>query len=126
VTQELKHKAYGTPFAEWIEQIPYELDTDAIGLWQIVSDGRLGFGLEGSELVGFLRRALVGILGAGGRPVVGGGEGPHDWILERRYGTRSEDVIENVLREWIANGMRDEDPGGLWFVLPEHAWMPPE
>ena len=29
------------------------------------------------------------------------------------------------MSEWLANGARDEDPGGLWFALREDAWMPP-
>jgi hypothetical protein len=59
-------------------------------------------------------------------PVIAGGpDGKHHWILQRQYGSRPEEIIENVIGEWLANGAQDEDPGGLWFALAEYAWAPP-
>ena len=110
----------------WIEQIPSELPVDAVGLWQIVGPARHDFGLEGEALVSCLRRALVALVQRGARPVVGGGDGPHEWIGQRQYGSDPAEIVENVLQEWIANGMQDEDPRWLWFALPEDTWMPPQ
>jgi hypothetical protein len=65
-------------------------------------------------------------LSRGAVPVFGGGpDGPHDWIVQRQYGSRPEEIVESVVREWLANGAQDEDPGGLWFALPQYAWTPP-
>ena len=62
----------------------------------------------------------------GAVPVTGGGpDGPHLWILQRQYGSQPEEIIKNVIREWLANGAQDEDPGGLWFALPQYAWTQP-
>jgi hypothetical protein len=59
-------------------------------------------------------------------PVFGGGpDGPHDWIVQRQYGSESDEIVENVIREWLANGAKDDDPGGLWSALPQYAWAPP-
>lgn len=40
MTIEPQHVDYGTPVSEWIALIPGELPRDAVGLWQIVPDGR--------------------------------------------------------------------------------------
>jgi len=112
--------------SEWIKMVANELPDDAVGLWQIVPDGRRGFELEGDALADYVRRCIAELLSRGAVPVVGGGlEGEHDWIAQSQYGSKPGEIIENVVREWLANGAKDEDPGGLWFALREHAWMPP-
>lgn len=45
---EPNHRIYGLTVSEWIAKTPTELDDDAVGLWQIVSNGRRGFDLEGA------------------------------------------------------------------------------
>jgi hypothetical protein len=30
-----------------------------------------------------------------------------------------------MIREWLADEAQNEDPGGLWFSLPEDAWTLP-
>jgi hypothetical protein len=103
-----------------------ELPIDAVGMWQIVPGARRGFDLEGDALTDYVRRCIAELLSRGAMPVVGGGkDGPHDWIVQPQYGSRPEEIIENVVREWLANGAKNEDPGGLWFALPQYAWTPP-
>ncbi|WP_262270577.1 hypothetical protein [Microvirga yunnanensis] len=46
-------------------------------------------------------------------------------IVQRPYGARPEEIVENVIHTWLANGAQDEDPGGLWVSLTEDAWAPP-
>jgi hypothetical protein len=59
-------------------------------------------------------------------PVIGGGpDGPHGRIVQRQDGSRPDEIIENAVSELRANGAQDEDPGGLWFALPQYAWTPP-
>ena len=126
MTEELRHKYFDRPMSEWIKMVANELPIDAVGMWQIVPGGRHGFGLEGEALTEYVRRCIAELLSRGAVPVVGGGlEGEHDWIEQKQYGSRPDEIIENVVREWLANGARDEDPGGLWFALKEHAWTPP-
>ena len=126
MSEEPRELYWGTPMSEWMEQAANELADDAVGLWGIVSDGRTGFGLEGEALTDYVRRQIAVLLARGGVPVVGGGETEHFWIVERQYGSRPDEIVENVMREWLANGAGDEDPGGLWFTLPENAWTPPD
>jgi hypothetical protein len=124
--EEPKHLLYGYPMSEWIKMVANELPIDAVGMWQIVPGGRHGFGLEGDALTDCVRRCIAELLSRGAVPVVGGGlEGEHDWIAQPQYGSKPDEIIENVVREWLANGAKDEDPGGLWFALREDAWMPP-
>lgn len=103
-----------------------QLPLDAVGMWQIVPGGRIGFGLEGEALTDYVRRCIAELLSRGAVPVVGGGlEGEHEWIAQPQYGSTPDEIVENVVREWLANGARDEDPGGLWFARRERAWFPP-
>jgi hypothetical protein len=111
--------------SEWMERVANELSDDAVGLWQIVPDGRIGFGLEGEALTEYVRRQIAVLLARGAVPVVGGFNEGRYWVVQRQYGSRPEEIVENVVREWLANGVGNEAPGGLWFALPELAWTPP-
>jgi len=126
MSDEPREKRSGETMSDYIVQVANELPIDAVGMWQIVPGGRYGFDLEGDALTDYVRRCIAELLSRSAVPVFGGGpDGPHDWIVQRQYGSRPEEIIENVIREWLANGARDEDPGGLWFVLPQYAWTPP-
>ena len=126
MTEEPRHRRFGDTMSDYIVQVANELPYDAVGIWQIVPGGRRGFDLEGDALTDYVRRCIAELLSRGAVPVIGGGpDGEHHWILQRQYGSRPEEIIENVIREWLANGAQDEDPGGLWFALAEDAWTPP-
>jgi hypothetical protein len=105
--------------SEYIVQVANELPDDAVGMWQIVPGGRYDFGLEGDALTEFVRRCIAELLSRGAVPVIGGGETGYYWIAQPQYGSRPEEIIDNVSQEWLAKGAQDEDPGGLWFALPE-------
>ena len=116
----------GTPMSQWMEELAGDLADDAVGFWGIVADGRIGFGLEGEALVDYVRRQIAVLLAQGGLPVLGGGlGGEHHWIVQQQYGSRPGEILDNVIRAWLARGC-DEDPGWLWFTLPENAWVPPD
>lgn len=119
MSREPNHWHYGTPMSEWIQQIPNELPMDAVGMWNIVPAGRKGFKLEGAALTDFVRRSVAELLRRGAVPVVGGADKGFHWIRQPHYGSKPEEIVENVVREWLAHGAKDEDPGGLWFALPE-------
>jgi hypothetical protein len=112
--------------SQWIEEAANELPYDAVGVWKIVPDGRMGFGLEGDALIDYVRRQITELVSRGAVPVRGGGQTEHFWIVQRQYGSRPEEIAENVMREWLARGATEEDPGWLWFALPEKAWTPPD
>jgi hypothetical protein len=124
---EPRHIYRGVPMSEWLEDMAGDLVDDAVGLWGLISEGRVGFGLEGEALVGYMRRQIAVLLARGGVPVLGGGpEGEHHWIVQRQYGTRPDQIVDNVIREWLERGAGEEGPGWLWFTLPENAWTPPD
>jgi hypothetical protein len=116
--EKFRHKYFGRPMSQWIKMVANELPVDAVGMWQIVPDGRHGFGLEGEALTDFVRRCIAELLSRGAVPVIGGGDSGYYWIAQPQYGSKPDEIIENVVQEWVANGARDEDPGGLWFALP--------
>lgn len=126
MSEEPRERYYGTPMGEWMEQVANELPYDAVGLWKIVPDGRIGFGFEGQALTEYVRRQIAVLLARGAAPVIGGADKGHHWIVQRQYGAGPQEITENVVREWLARGGTDEDPGWLWFALPKNAWMPPE
>src|SRR4051812_34568049 len=97
---ELRHQHYGTPASRWMEQAANEMATDGVGLWSIIADARTGFGLEGEAIVDYVRNQISVLLARGGVPVLGGGlAGEHDWIVQRQYGTRGDEILNNIMRE---------------------------
>jgi hypothetical protein len=125
MSEEQRHRYYRTPISEWMERAANEMATDAVGVWDIVPNGRQGFGLEGEPLVDYVRRQIAVLLARGGVPVLGGGlGGEHHWVVQRQYGTRPGEILDNIMREWLERGAADEDPEWLWFTLPENAWTP--
>jgi hypothetical protein len=126
MNEEPRHRYGGETMSEYVVQVANELPIDAVGMWQIVPGGRHGFGIEGEALTDYVSRCIAELLSRGAVPVVGGGlEGEHEWIAQPQYGSEPGEIIENVVREWLANGAKDEDPGGLWFARRERAWFPP-
>jgi hypothetical protein len=119
MTEEPRHRYFGDRMSDYIVQVANELPDDAVGMWQIVPGGRRGFGLEGEALTDYVRRCIAELLSRGAIPVIGGADKGYYWIHQPQYGTQPAEIIEGVVAEWLANGARDEDPGGLWFALPE-------
>src|SRR5690242_16822576 len=102
--EEPRHKYYGDTLSDYIVQVANELPIDAVGMWQIVPGGRNGFGLEGEALTDYVRRCIAELLSRGAVPVMGGGDTGYYWIAQPQYGSKPDEIIENVVREWLANG----------------------
>lgn len=118
MNKALKDKWFGETIEERLLKIPGELDIDAVGLWQIISFGREGFGLADTELVEYVRLNLFALLNKGAKPVIADLEGENDWKIKEGYGQTPEEIAHAVILEWLESG-RDPDVGGLWFALPE-------
>ena len=108
------HRSFDTSAGEWIALIPNELQVDAVGLWQIIPVGRHEFGFEGRDLEEFTRGALKGLLAKGAMPITGQEK---VWVVEPRYGTKSDEIIDKVVKTWLSEGMREPDVGDVWFGL---------
>jgi len=98
--------------------MPNELADDAVGLWQIIPAGREDFGLDGAELVDFVRRHIHALLKKGALPVKGIKEGDKYWTVQYQYGANSEEIVSNIIAEWLASG-QDPDVDGIWFALSD-------
>jgi hypothetical protein len=115
---EPQHRAYGTPISLWIARTPSTLNDLPVGLWEIVNNGRSGFGLEGEVLADFVRCSIYALIDAGAKPVVGGNK-PDRWELQVQYGVNRHEVAEAVIAEWLQQGGRTPEPWtGVWFGLP--------
>jgi hypothetical protein len=115
--KELRDKFYGQTVEEWVEKLPGELPIDAVGLWQVVSFGREGFGLSGEELITVVRQGIAALLLKGAVPVVGAMDNIHIWTPVDYYGDTAEEISEAIIAEWRNSG-REPDAGGVWFALP--------
>jgi hypothetical protein len=118
VLDHVRDKLSGWTVAEWLKAVPNELSRDAVGLWQIIPLGRHDFGLTGSDLIEFTRRALLALLHRGARPVRGASN-PERWIPVSEYGDDPEQIADAVIAEWLSSGAGDPDMTGLWFATPE-------
>ncbi|MEA2880000.1 MAG: hypothetical protein QOF14_5196 [Hyphomicrobiales bacterium] len=109
--------------SEWIACTPGSLNDLPVGMWEIVNDGRQGFGLEGEALAAYIRRCIHALMDAGAKPVAGGNK-PNQWKLQVQYGSNKHEVAEAVLLEWRQQGSPTPEPWtGLWFGLP-WSWLP--
>lgn len=117
---------------EWVQSVPCELSVDAVGLWQIVPAGVLEFGLDGADLIEFVRLCISALLEAGAKPVVGIRGAKLPWILQPQYGATNSQIAESLISEWLAasggepkaaepNDINPASPGGIWFALPKFA-----
>ena len=104
--------------SESIAHMPSSLNDLPIGMWEIVNDGRQGFGLEGAALVDYIRRCIYALIDAGAKPVAGGNK-PNQWELQVQYGSNKREIAEAVIQEWLRQGAPTPEPWtGLWFGLP--------
>jgi hypothetical protein len=113
-----RHRNYGWTIDDWIAATPEELVRDAVDFWNIVCDGREGFGLSGSELVDFVRRSLLALFAKGARPVIGATDDIHIWRPLVNYAGDANEMAQTIIDEWQASG-HDPDAGGIWFALPD-------
>jgi hypothetical protein len=114
--------AAGVTMTEWIAGLPEGLSDIPVGMWMLVPNGRIGFGLEGSELADFIRRCIHTLMDAGAKPVVHDDE-PHRWKLQMQYGSDKHEVAEAVIGEWLRQGAPTPEPwDGVWFGLPR-SWL---
>jgi hypothetical protein len=111
----------GIPMSIYHSFIPDELPYDAVGLWQIVPEGRSRFHLTGSDLVDFVRGGIHALLDAGAVPVRFGGGTGFNWVAQKQYGTEKVEITEAVIKEWLALPV---DPvvlfsQAVWFARPD-------
>jgi hypothetical protein len=116
---EPRHQQFGTPLGEWITLRANELDIDEVGFWQVVPEGREGFGLTGTDLDDFVRRRLLALFERGAIPVRHVQGSDRVWTWQRSYGTSAEEMVEAIVEEWIGEGRPDPGLGDLWFGLKD-------
>lgn len=114
------NKKTGESVAADVARYPNELDRDAVGLFQIVPQGRINFGLSGTDLDDYVRLAVRALLSAGAIPVRGERGSGYQWIAQKRYGHTQDQIVEAIISEWRA---MPDDPvklctEGVWFARP--------
>lgn len=116
---EPRDKYSGMTLSAYFACVADELSVDAVGMWQIVPNGRHGFALEGGELTEFVRRYVLLLLERGAKPVIGGAGTNYYWLVQSKYGEKKEDIVDAVIAEWLDAGGGDPDFDCVWFALPE-------
>ena len=120
--EERREKWHGKTVSEDVASMPDDLDRDAVGLWQIAPRGRYDFGLEGEELIDYVRRCIQALLEAGAVPVNHEPGSGYNWHYQPQYGNSNAEIAEAVIREWLALGSNEgidligEAP---WFARPD-------
>jgi len=119
MSEDRRHKRYGTPMSEWIALTPSELSDIGVGLATIVQTGRYGFESEGEELVDFVRRSLYALVERGAKPRHWGSPSDPQRDIPLHYGSDSNaEIVEGVIADWLASGGGDLEWGDFWFALP--------
>ncbi|MFA5951347.1 MAG: hypothetical protein WC807_13790 [Hyphomicrobium sp.] len=111
----LRRRQLGDSVSEFIDTIPYFLDSDGESLWHIVPGGR-SFGFEGDDLTEFVRLCVLRLLNTGGIPVRHAEEGELNWTEQAQYGTTTDEIANAIVAEWLAKGGGDPKWDWLWFV----------
>ena len=123
------NKYSGIPMSESISRYAGSLEIDGVSLESLVEGGRDSFGIDGEELVSYVRRCLLTIFGTGAKPVRFGrwekiknpSRGSPDyyyiWVAQDGYGETPEEMAETVIARWLS-GEEEISIGGLWFALP--------
>ena len=104
--------------ADWLAALPVMLSMDAVNLCQIVSAGRFDFELTDQELVDFVSQSVRTLLESGAVPVVGNANSQWIWAANFHFGKGKEEIIGNVVREWVSSNNDDDYPWTVWFALP--------
>jgi hypothetical protein len=118
-TDEPRHHQLKASLDEWIQHRVDELDFDEVGFWQIVSEGREGFGLTGACLDEFVKRSLLALFAQGALPVRHVPDSGYVWTWQKSYGESAEAMAEAIVAEWVRQGRRDPGLGDLWFGLKD-------
>jgi hypothetical protein len=116
-------RAYGQgeTIRELLTDAHHEMKGDLVGLWSIVSHGRVVYRLEGGDLREFVLLYVATLIAHGGIVIDGARDGIRYHKRTDRYGTKAVEVAEAVVREWIAQG--EPDPPsyeGIAFTLPDY------
>lgn len=110
----------GETVGEYIQTLPYDIDDDGVGFWQLVPAGMF-FGFEGDELSTFLRMCIVRLIEAGAVAVCHSPEGAEMYYIgQPQYGSTANEIADRVVQEWLDAGGGDPPPWeGVWFVTPQ-------
>jgi hypothetical protein len=115
---ERRHNRYGSTISDWISTLPNDIDDIGIGLSLVVMTGRHNFGLEGAELVEFVRSCIYALLKRGGKPRHWGSLSHPDRNITLHYGNdTNEEIVEGVIVDWLTSGGGDLEWGDFWFAL---------
>lgn len=110
---EPRSRIDGRTVEEWIAGHVHESLEEEIGLdlATIVFAARHAFGLDGDDLVAYLRRALTALVAAGATPEHCAPCAPsHVRGLVHHDADAPEEIAEGVLADWLAEGR----PGPAW------------
>ncbi len=112
------NKYSGVRLSEHLSRIANDLENDGTCLGDVIASAQDSYGLEGEALKEYVTKAIMALLNKGARPAFPSLKG---WEEQFQYGTNSEDIIENILKEWDTHLLGDPDKNGLWFALCKQA-----
>ena len=99
MNMDVKAYGQGITMRETLAEAHHEMKGDLVGLWGIVSHGRVAFHLEGGDLREFVLLYVATLIAHGGIVIDGANDGIDYWRRTDRYGTKAVEVAEAVVRE---------------------------
>lgn len=118
----------GFTIQQAIESRPYIAEDEFDTLAWIVYGGTNSFGLEGEELVEFARRCIHALLDAGAKPFVNASFQTPEFHPTGQWGTGRDEITENIIADWQAQGGGELEWGEYPFAFVEHyypdGWPP--
>jgi hypothetical protein len=126
MNSNLRYDGHGELIGEYFEFKANELPYETIGMWQMVSAGRLAYGLSGADLDEFLHRFIIVLLGRGAKPVrtIDVKSGVWMWAEQIQYGNTSVEIANSIIADWHSLGSPDPEWDWVRFALPNIVGIP--
>ena len=117
----LRYNGKGELVSEHFKFKANELPYETIGMWQMVSVGRVAYGLSGANLDEFLRRFILELMSRGAKPVrcVSVSPGHWMWVEQVQYGSSPLEVASALIADWHSLGSPDPEWDWVRFALPD-------
>lgn len=113
-----REKFFGRTLAQYLEQLPGQIENDLVYAWQVFGAGRQDFGFSGAELERFVRLSLDVLLEHGAVPYRAEPRPHGGWtkVPVPGLGSAREDVIDSIVRAWREQTGTTDELDGLAFA----------
>ncbi len=96
-----------------------DLKNDAVGLMYLMPNSyQYVFTPNQKELLQYTCRGIKLLLAVGAVPVISVKNSPFDWEPTLKYGTKRDEIANNIIKEFEFSKKTYPDGGDVWFAIP--------